>query len=135
MSSYRTSLGGDKSTKRKTWETHEGMWVSHVFYMDIRAGDAGVGSWIQASTAVRAAPIVCPEESPLVRPQAHTLATWIRRLPEGGVGGNRGKRVPSGHNRRRRLATRSSGKQQAERTAVRAAPIVCPEESRLLAAI
>ena len=36
---------------------------------------------------------------------------------------------PSGHNRRRRLATRSSGKQQAERTAVRAASIVCPEES------
>ena len=36
---------------------------------------------------------------------------------------------PSGHNRRRRLATRSSGKQQAERTAVRTAPIVCPEES------
>ena len=46
-----------------------------------------------------------------------------------GTGGNEGKRVPSGHNRRRRLATRSSGKQQAERTAVRAAPIVCPEES------
>ena len=46
-----------------------------------------------------------------------------------GPGGNGGKRVPSGHNRRRRLATRSSGKQQAERTAVRAAPIVCPEES------
>ena len=42
---------------------------------------------------------------------------------------------PSGHNRRRRLATRSSGKQQAERTSVRAAPIVCPEESPLLAAI
>ena len=39
---------------------------------------------------------------------------------------------PSGHNRRRRLAPRSSGKQQAERTAVRAAPIVCPEESPLL---
>ena len=35
----------------------------------------------------------------------------------------------SGYNRRRRLATRSSGKQQAERTAVRTAPIVCPEES------
>ena len=46
-----------------------------------------------------------------------------------GTGGNEGKRVPSGHNRRRRLATRSSGKQQAERTAVRTAPIVCPEES------
>ncbi len=41
----------------------------------------------------------------------------------------------SGYNRRRRLATRSSGKQQAERTAVRAASIVCPEESPLLAAI
>ena len=39
---------------------------------------------------------------------------------------------PSGHNRRRRLATRSSGKQQAERTAVRTAPIVCPEESPLV---
>ena len=86
------------------------------------------------------------------------LAPLIRRLPEGGAGGraeshpaflpeylypvgffanygpkgtggNVGKRVPSGHNRRRRLATRRSGKQQAERTAVRAAPIVCPEES------
>ena len=40
--------------------------------------------------------------------------------------------MPSGHNRRRRLATRSSGKQQAERTAVRTAPIVCPEESPLV---
>ena len=37
----------------------------------------------------------------------------------------------SGYNRRRRLATGRSGKQQAERTAVRAAPIVCPEESLL----
>ena len=52
-----------------------------------------------------------------------------------GAGGNVGKRVPSGHNRRRRLAPRSSGKQQAGRTAVRTAPIVCPEESPLLAAI
>ena len=49
--------------------------------------------------------------------------------PKGVQGGNVGKRVPSGHNRRRQLAPRSSGKQQAERTAVRAAPIVCPEES------
>ena len=54
-----------------------------------------------------------------------------RRFPKG----NRGKRVPSGHNRRRRLAPRSSGKQQAERTAVRAAPIVCPEESPLQASM
>ena len=50
-----------------------------------------------------------------------------RRFPKG----NEGKRVSSGYNRRRRLATRSSGKQQAERTAVRTAPIVCPEESPL----
>ena len=50
-----------------------------------------------------------------------------------GAGGNEGKRVSSGYNRRRRLATRSSGKQQAGRTAVRTAPIVCPEESPLLA--
>ena len=50
-----------------------------------------------------------------------------------GAGGDVGKRVPSGHNRRRRLAPRSSGKQQAGRTAVRTAPIVCPEESPLLA--
>ena len=53
----------------------------------------------------------------------------VRRFPKG----NEGKRVSSGYNRRRRLATRSSGKQQAGRTAVRTAPIVCPEESPLLA--
>ena len=51
-----------------------------------------------------------------------------RRFPKG----NEGKRVSSGYNRRRRLATRSSGKQQAERTAVRTAPIVCPEDSSLV---
>ena len=51
-----------------------------------------------------------------------------RRFPKG----NEGKRVSSGYNRRRRLATRSSGKQQAERTAVRTAPIVCPEGSPLV---
>ncbi len=79
--------------------------------------------------AVRNTPIVWAEGSPLVRPQAQAPATGIRRLPEGGAGGNEGKRVPSGHNRRRWLATGRSGKQQAERTAVRAASIVCPEES------
>ena len=41
----------------------------------------------------------------------------------------------SGYNRRKRLAPLSSRKQQAERTSVRAAPIVCPEESPLLATI
>ena len=45
-----------------------------------------------------------------------------RRFPKG----NEGKRVSSGYNRRRRLATRSSGKQQAERTAVRTAPDCLP---------
>ena len=95
------------------------------------------------------------EGMPLVRPQTQSPTPLIRRLPEGGAGGNVGKTQgglplgnsvclwqtelfkynlksspsPSGHNRRRRLATRSSGKQQAERTAVRTAPIVCPEES------
>ena len=59
------------------------------------------------------------------------LRVAIRR----GAGGNEGKRVSSGYNRRRRLATRSSGKQQAGRTAVRTAPIVCPEESPLLASM
>ena len=105
--------------------------------------------------AMRTAPIVWAEESPLVRPQAQAPATGIRRLLEGDAGGNEGKTqggLPkgnpvclwqtelfklnlksspssSGYNRRRRLAPRSSRKQQAERTAVRAAPIVCPEES------
>ena len=64
-----------------------------------------------------------------VGPPSHSfLANFgARRFPKG----NEGKRVSSGYNRRRRLATRSSGKQQAERTAVRTAPIVCPEESPL----
>ena len=53
------------------------------------------------------------------------LQVAVRR----GAGGNGGKRVSSGYNRRRRLAPGRSGKQQAERTVVRAAPIVCPKES------
>ena len=89
-------------------------------------------------------------ESPLVRPQAHPpRPQWsmTRRLRRGrracspmgrsmlqvavrrGAGGNGGKRVSCGYNRRRRLAPGRSGKQQAERTAVRAAPLVCPEDS------
>ena len=63
------------------------------------------------------------------RPMGRSIASsGDRRFPKG----NEGKRVSSGYNRRRRLATRSSGKQQAERTAVRTAPIVCPEESPLV---
>ena len=70
---------------------------------------------------------ICPRERWLQ--SLRFLANFgARRFPKG----NEGKRVSSGYNRRRRLATRSSGKQQAERTAVRTAPIVCPEESPLV---
>ena len=70
---------------------------------------------------------ICPRERWLQ--SLRFLANYgARRFPKG----NEGKRVSSGYNRRRRLATRSSGKQQAERTAVRTAPIVCPEESPLV---
>ena len=70
-----------------------------------------------------------PRGKPPVCPQAYTLSYWYADSPKGVQGGNGGKRVSSGYNRRRRLAPRSSGKQQAGRTAVRTAPIVCPEES------
>ena len=70
---------------------------------------------------------ICPQERWLQ--SLRFLANFgVRRFPKG----NEGKRVSSGYNRRRRLATRSSGKQQAERTAVRTAPIVCPEGSPLV---
>ena len=70
---------------------------------------------------------ICPRERWLQ--SLRFLANFgARRFPKG----NEGKRVSSGYNRRRRLATRSSGKQQAERTAVRTAPIVCPEGSPLV---
>ncbi len=70
---------------------------------------------------------ICPRERWLQ--SLRFLANFgARRFPKG----NEGKRVSSGYNRRRRLATGRSGKQQAERTAVRTAPIVCPEESPLV---
>ena len=50
---------------------------------------------------------------------------------EGVKGGTEGNISPVGCPPKAEM-TRSSGKQQAERTAVRAAPIVCPEESPLL---
>ena len=155
-----------------------GIFIPCWFFRRLRP-EGNAGKQQAERTAVRAAPIVCPKESPcvfspttarrgcrgcrgasgkppassnrqqlcrkqspMVGPDAptpargqglqplwgtHLLSEAIRR----GAGGNEGKRVPSGHNRRRRLATRSSGKQQAERTAVRAASIVCPEESPL----
>ena len=53
--------------------------------------------------------------------------------PKGVQGGTKGNVSPVGYPPKAEM-TRSSGKQQAERTAVRAAPIVCPEESPLLAA-
>ena len=81
---------------------------------------------------------VCPRNVVrLFRPKGRKWTTRIYsgrptvRLPQTEAWAER-ERVPSGHNRRRRLATRSSGKQQAGRTAVRTAPIVCPEESPLV---
>ena len=50
---------------------------------------------------------------------------------EGVQGGTEGNISPVGCPPKAEM-TRSSGKQQAERTAVRAAPIVCPEESPLV---
>ena len=50
---------------------------------------------------------------------------------EGVQGGTEGNISPVGCPPKAEM-TRSSGKQQAERTAVRAAPIVCPEERPLL---
>ena len=50
---------------------------------------------------------------------------------EGVQGGTEGNISPVGCPPKAEM-TRSSGKQQAERTAVRTAPIVCPEESSLV---
>ena len=122
--------------------------------------DCGYSNRQMQRVAVRAVLMGCPEESSM--PTSARGSSAVRKsLPggadapttarekslqpygaldcfgwrsEGGAGGNEGKRVSSGYNRRRRLAPRSSGKQQAKRTSVRAAPIVCPEESPLLAA-
>ena len=91
--------------------------------------------WRRENPASNSKRQLCCKQIPLAGPDAPNLAQGkslqlctsevIRRFPKG----NGGKRVSSGYNRRRRLATRSSGKQQAGRTAVRTAPIVCPEES------
>ena len=107
-----------------------------------RAEGGNDSEFRQPTSGAHGTPIVCPEES--LWPSAvcgHSAMSArdaasmgflpgfsARRFPKG----NEGKRVSSGYNRRRRLATRSSGKQQAERTAVRTAPIVCPEESPLV---
>ena len=81
---------------------------------------------------------VCPRNVVrLFRPNGRNWTPRINsgrptvRLPQAEAWAER-ERVPSGYNRRRRLATGRSGKQQAERTAVRTAPIVCPEGSPLV---
>ena len=60
------------------------------------------------------------------------LGVWFFSLgeTEGVKGGTEGNISPVGCPPKAEM-TRSSGKQQAERTAVRTAPIVCPEESLL----
>ena len=116
-----TPWGFSPTTARRFPKGNEGKRVPSGHNRRRRLATRSSGKQQAGRTAVRTAPIVCPEESRLC-----FLADYG---PKGVQGGNVGKRVPSGHNRRRQLATRSSGKQQVGRTAVRAAPIVCPEES------
>ena len=65
--------------------------------------------------------------------QPYGVLFCLGRRTEGVQGGTEGNISPVGCPPKAEM-TRSSGKQQAERTAVRAAPIVCPEESPLLVA-
>ena len=108
--------------------------------------------------AVQAAPIVCFEErtpafigsqrfcrknftaEPMewrtdygaeAQVQPYGVLFCLGRRTEGVQGGTEGNISPVGCPPKAEM-TRSSGKQQAERTAVRAAPIVCPEESPLV---
>ena len=62
--------------------------------------------------------------------QPYGVLFCLGRRTEGVQGGTEGNISPVGCPPKAEM-TRSSGKQQAERTAVRAAPIACPEESPL----
>ena len=66
--------------------------------------------------------------------QPYGVLFCLGRRTEGVQGGTEGNISPVGCPPKAEM-TRSSGKQQAERTAVRAAPIVCPEESPLQASM
>ena len=124
-------LSAAKEKKEKKAIRHRGVGAPNKGMSRNRSRDS-MGLIGPGKTMLRSGPLQGSGAPTSVRtaglPSMGFLATFgARRFPKG----NEGKRVSSGYNRRRRLATRSSGKQQAERMAVRAAPIVCPEESLL----
>ena len=150
-------LSAAKEKKEKKAIRHRGVGAPNKG-MSRNGGRDSMGLIGPGKTMLRSGPLQGSGAPTSVRtaglPSMGFLATFgARRFPKGNEGKTQGglplgnpvclwqtelfklnlKSSPSssGYNRRRRLATRSSGKQQAERTAVRAAPIVCPEESLL----
>ena len=125
-------LSAAKEKKEKKAIRHRGVGAPNKG-MSRNGGRDSMGLIGPGKTMLRSGPLQGSGAPTSVRteglPSMGFLATFgARRFPKG----NEGKRVSSGYNRRRRLATGRSGKQQAERTAVRTAPIVCPEESPLV---
>ena len=150
-------LSAAKGKKEKKAIRHRGVGAPNKGMSRNRSRDS-MGLIGPGKTMLRSGPLQGSGAPTSVRtaglPSMGFLATFgARRFPKGNEGKTQGglplgnpvclwqtelfklnlKSSPSssGYNRRRRLATRSSGKQQAERTAVRTAPIVCPEESLL----
>ena len=150
-------LSAAKEKKEKKAIRHRGVGAPNKGMSRNRSRDS-MGLICPGKTMLRSGPLQGSGAPTSVRtaglPSMGFLATFgARRFPKGNEGKTQGglplgnpvclwqtelfklnlKSSPSssGYNRRRRLATRSSGKQQAERTAVRTAPIVCPEESLL----
>ena len=150
-------LSAAREKKEKKAIRHRGVGAPNKGMSRNRSRDS-MGLICLGKTMLRSGPLQGSGAPTSVRtaglPSMGFLATFgARRFPKGNEGKTQGglplgnpvclwqtelfklnlKSSPSssGYNRRRRLATRSSGKQQAERTAVRAAPIVCPEESLL----
>ena len=150
-------LSAAKEKKEKKAIRHRGVGAPNKG-MSRNGGRDSMGLIGPGKTMLRSGPLQGSGAPTSVRtaglPSMGFLATFgARRFPKGNEGKTQGglplgnpvclwqtelfklnlKSSPSssGYNRRRRLATGRSGKQQAERTAVRAAPIVCPEESLL----
>jgi len=151
-------LSAAKEKKEKKAIRHRGVGAPNKGMSRNRSRDS-MGLIGPGKTMLRSGPLQGSGAPTSVRtaglPSMGFLATFgARRFPKGNEGKTQGglplgnpvclwqtelfklnlKSSPSssGYNRRRRLATRSSGKQQAGRTAVRTAPIVCPEESPLV---
>ena len=151
-------LSAAKEKKEKKAIRHRGVGAPNKGMSRNRSRDS-MGLICPGKTMLRSGPLQGSDAPTSVRtaglPSMGFLATFgARRFPKGNEGKTQGglplgnpvclwqtelfklnlKSSPSssGYNRRRRLATGRSGKQQAERTAVRTAPIVCPEESPLV---